>query len=260
MYSTKRMSQEVNDTQGFFHMMKDVGIGYDTEICQYLNVEYLIGILKNNSYYVKRKESFKDKREKEFPLFMQFPLSPSNEEDKRLLVQSEQQKEEWYRDNKEYEELSHLLTACWTVRTNENILMWDRGNPCKACIQSTIGDFVSSFDSNMAFTIWCGRILYSLFSMATQPSQKLWIKEPFFSDEDEVRFYFSANFDKIEPDVPSNNDLDGISLKVNPIKMIHHITLSPYINYECAKILKAYFSKEYQISTSFSRIDLQHNK
>ena len=51
-----------------FHIMQDVGLGNDTEICQYMALDYLKAILKTDNYFVKRKKFFIDKREKTIPL------------------------------------------------------------------------------------------------------------------------------------------------------------------------------------------------
>ena len=252
----KLMKQGDNDLSGFFRIMEDVGISYDTKICQYLDIKYLLGIVKNKKYYVKRKKKFPDNREKDFPLFQKFPIRPANDEEKKMVIRSAQQEGELYNSIKRYQELSELLTSCWSIRTSENILMWDRGDSSRACIQSSIGDFVSSFDSRIGFYIWCGKILYDHFSKEMNAEHKIWFKEPCYSDEREIRFYFSTHFDKVVPDSPNEDNKEGVYLKINPQTMIRQIILSPYVDKECASTLRETFSNQYNIQTTFSGLEL----
>lgn len=252
------MSMEDN-TKRFFHIMEDVGINRETKICQYLDLEYLMKILITDRYYVKRKKFFVDNREEEFPLFLRFALAPVYPEDRQEQEASfARQQKELSENINQYCEQSNVLTSCWTIRTMENVLMWDRGNKLKACIHSTIGDFVDSFDKSIEFNIWCGRIFYEAFSKVMLSKNKIWVKEPYFSDEEELRFYFSAEYDEIKPDVSNRCPEKGLSLKVNPKNMMKEIVLSPYIDRQCANDLMKHIGEKYGITTSVSAIDLSN--
>lgn len=251
------MEREENYQTGYFLLMEDVGIGLDTKICQYLDVDYLLKLLKDNRYYVKRKQYFPDNREKDFPHFLMFPIRPTDKEYKQTSLLSKQQ-EELHSNIKEYQEQSDLLTSCWTVRTRENILMWDRGSKCKACMQSTIGQFVGSFDKDMKYTIWCGRILYEQFSRVFQWEHKIWTKEPYYSDEEELRFYFSTSINEVLADKPNKENNRGVSLKVESQKMINEIILSPYIDKKTAETMKEFIEGKYKIPTRYSNIDVSN--
>ena len=198
--------EEVKGTR-YFHIMEGVGINSETTICQYLDLEYLMKILNEDAYYVKRKKFFDDDREKDYPNYLHFVPVPIDPEYRiNHAADIAKQQEELNESNKQYKKQSYVLTSCWTVRTMENILMWDRGNKTRACIHSTIGDFVGSFERDLKFKIWCGRMFYEPFSKVVKFENKIWVKEPYFADEDEVRFYFSVSDDKVEPDTPKEGE------------------------------------------------------
>ena len=70
--------EEVKGTR-YFHIMEGVGINSETTICQYLDLEYLMKILNEDAYYVKRKKFFDDDREKDYPNYLHFVPVPMSE-------------------------------------------------------------------------------------------------------------------------------------------------------------------------------------
>lgn len=258
-----KMSLEEEDETRYFHIMEGVGINSETMICQYLDLEYLMKILNEESYYVKRKKFFVDDREKDFPELLRFglePMDPEYRKDHAAAIAKRQV--EWAKSVSQYKKQSYLLTSCWTVRTMENILMWDRGDKSRACIVSTIGDFVGSFEKDINYEIWCGRMFYEPFSKVIKFENKIWVKEPYYADENEIRFYFSSSFEKVEPDITKDGECPekGVSLKVTPKQMMREIVLSPYLDKECAESLRKAITDKYQINARPSLLDLSNKE
>ena len=82
----------------------------------------------------------------------------------------------------------------------------------------------------------------------------IWYKEPYFSDEREIRFYFSTDFSKIVSDEENN---EGVFLEVKKELLIHEIILSPYINKNAAEELKQSITETYGIKTTTSKIEIK---
>lgn len=246
-------TRQVNESGvRMFHIMQDVGLANDTEICQYLALDYLKAILKTDEYYVKRKRFFVDKREKTVPFRIRFELTPYGQ----LLTPEQIRRMDERNKTIQYfeKESSSLLTSCWTERTTENALMWDRdGERHKVCIKTTVGDFVAAF-GNTKFEIWCGKVIYEPINPVLMSEDIIWYKEPYFSDEREVRFYFSTEFGKIVSDKENN---EGVPFEVNKKLLIHEIVLSPYINKNAAEELEQSISKTYGIKTTISKIEVR---
>lgn len=257
------MPQKNENEIRYFHIMEGVGINSETMICQYLDLEYLMKILNEESYYVKRKKFFVDDREKDFPELLRFGLEPMDPEYRKdHAAEIAKRQVEWAKSVSQYKKQSYLLTSCWTVRTMENILMWDRGDKSRACIVSTIGDFVGSFEKDINYEIWCGRMFYEPFSKVIKFENKIWVKEPYFADENEIRFYFSSSFEKVEPDTTKDGECPekGVSLKVTPKQMMREIVLSPYLDKKCAESLSKAITDKYQINARPSLLDLSNKE
>ncbi len=236
-----------------FRIMQDVGLGLDTEICQYMNLDYLLALLKTKKYFIHRKKFFSDKQEKRIPFKLRFmeispygkPLSP--EQERRSQERNE------YIDRYE-KKSSLLLTSCWTERTSENALMWDRmGESHQACIKTNIGNFVSAFEK-LKYHIWCGKMQYAPIYKSIMSDDIIWCKEPYFSDEREVRFYFSTDLQNIQSD-STPNDHQFFPVKIDTL--IKEIILSPYIERSAAEVLQDIIKKTYGITTLLSKIEIQ---
>lgn len=233
-------------------LMQDVGLGMDTPICQYINLDYLIALLKTEEYFVNRKKFFRDKREKSLPsrlVFSEFTF-PNEQLSPVQVERSKKRQESVHR----YEKVSlSLLTSCWTERVSENALMWDRdGEKHKACIKSTIGSFVSSIHET-DFTIWCGKMIYEPLFPVLMSDDIIWYKQPYFSDEREIRFYFSKEMHCI---IPDNDTSNHRRFRVDRKTLIQEIVLSPYIEKTTAQKLKECFEKKYKILTTISKIEV----
>ncbi len=242
--------QNNDDELRMFHLMQDVGLGNDTEMCQYMDLDYLMAILKTDKYYVKRKELFTDQREKSIPYRLMFEPRPIND---KLSPEHIKKIDNSIKTAHYFSESSSLLTSCWTERITENALMWDRGGERhRACILSRVGDFVSAFE-NTNLHIWCGRIIYEPLKPLLLSEDIIWYKEPYFSDEREIRFYFSSEFSKIVSDKGNNS---GLLIPVNKELLIHEIVLSPYINKSAAEKLKQSITETFGIKTTLSKIEV----
>lgn len=232
-----------------YKIMQDAGISGNTEICQYMDIDYLRALLSKEMYYVKRKKFFIDNREKSIPFKTCCVL---NQYGKKFIPEQNARQESINQSAHKYEEISSmLLTSCWTERVTENALMWDRnGERHKACIKSTVDGFVAAF-GQMEYTIWCGKMLYEYIHTSIISDDIIWYKEPYFSDEREVRFYFSKDFNNVIPDDMTN---DHVLLSVNTKCLIKEIVLSPYIKREAAEEIRKSFQEKYKIVTKLSEI------
>lgn len=240
-----------NDNVRTIRLMQDVGLGMDTPICQYMNLDYLIALLKTEEYYVNRKKVFRDKKEKSLPhklVFTEFTI-PNGQLSPEQVERSTMRRG----TVRQFEEVSPcLLTSCWTERVSENALLWDRdGEKHKACIKSTIGGFVSAV-CKTELTIWCGKMIYEPISPILMSDDIIWYKQPYFSDEREIRFYFSKELHCV---IPDDGASDHKSFRINRETLIQEIVLSPYIERSAAESLKECFEKEYNIPTTFSKIE-----
>ena len=246
-----------NNENGFrvFRLMRDVGLGNDTEICQYMDLKYLKSLLDTGNYFVKRKKLFVDRRERTIPFRLQFELTPAGSKltPEQMIRMDERNRVVNYIEK----ESSLMLTSCWTERITENALMWDRGKERKkVCIKTKIGNFVEAFE-DLKFTIWCGKIFYDSINPFLISTDIIWYKEPFFSDEREIRFYFSADFSKIMPDISCNDNKEGVFLPIKKDLLIQEIVLSPYIKKKEAEDIKNTITRTHGIKTTLSKIKLK---
>lgn len=241
-----------NDNDTIIRLMQDVGLGMDTPICQYMNLDFLIALLKTGEYYVNKKIIYRDKREKSLPcklVFSEFTI-PDGQISPDQIERSKMRHE----TIRQFENVSpYLLTSCWTERVSENALMWDRdGVKHKACIKSTIGRFASAISCS-ELIIWCGKMIYEPIFPVLMSDDIIWYKQPYFSDEREIRFYFSKEIHRVTPD---DGILNHRSFPVDRQNLIQEIVLSPYIEKSDAERLKENFEKEYNIPTTISKIEI----
>lgn len=223
---------------------------YNTPICQYMRLDYLFRLLETQKYYVNRKRLFWDNREKDYPEKLKYTVEyyPGD----GIKTPPLNNKDELSNNIRLYKEKSYLLTSCWTLNMTENVLMWERGTDFKACIRSTIGQFIGAF-RNLELYIWCGDIEYKTFNQINTWEDKLWYKQPFFIGEDEFRFYFSKKLDAIEVD--DHDPCKPCLFDINPNDMINEIVLDPRIDRVAATKFKDTIQQKYGIYTMLSLID-----
>lgn len=245
------METKEKKESGVFWLMSDVSLKQDTEIYQYLRLDYLLSLLDSKMYYVKRKHYFSDKREKDYPNRMKFVVTPVG----TPLQPNDNCQKEMTAKTAKFKEFSFLPTSCWTHYSKENILMWDRYTTQMGVrIKSSIDNFVSSFVDNKYY-LWCGKMSYERHQQTNSFEESLWIKEPAYYDEREIRFYFSSKFEDISLDDCKS---DHIMLKIKPDYMINEIVLSPHINKTAAKVIQKFIEDTYKITTKISDIELNN--
>lgn len=84
----------------------------------------------------------------------------------------------------QYKEYGNLLTYCWTLREDENYLMWDSYAKKKGVrIMTSIDKFVYSLKTN-DYEVLCGRINYQKYDINKGLERNLYTKEKFFSNEE----------------------------------------------------------------------------
>ncbi len=234
----------------YFYLKK--GLDAETVIFQYMDLDYLLCLLEKNEYFINRKSTFEDKREKELPIRSIFSFQAVGGE-VSVPKQIDNDVDATLKKMEIFKELKHLPTSCWTkgslANKSEDILMW-KSFTCKigACIKSTIHNFISSFKTN-EYEIWCGDIAYNSFSPSQTLIESLYTKEQAFYSEQEIRFYFASEND-------NSNCSNHISLNVNPLVMIDEIILSPFITQIASAKLAEIIKRTYNIKTLSSNIQI----
>ena len=222
----------------------------NTPISQYMRLDYLFRLLETQNYFVNRKRFFLDNREKDYPENLKYAIEYYPGDGLKTLPSKLQKT--LSHNIRLYKDKNALLTSCWTLNQEEDVLMWERGTDIKACIKSTIGDFISSFE-NLNLYIWCGDIEYKSFDQIKSWEEKLWYKQPYFQAEEEFRFYFSKSLETLELD--DCDPCKPYSFDVNPKEMIKEIVLDPNIDKVAATAYKEMIQQKYGIITKLSRID-----
>lgn len=228
----------------YYQLME--GVDVNTEIQQYMDLDYLLRLLETRSYYVKQKQEFPDKHESGLPLKAMFSLQsvePDNYKGKPTYITESLER------IRKFTESGCMLTTCWTERRGESALMWKNFTTKQGgCIKSTINNFVASF-ANDDYDICCGRMSYTGVYAGQDFIESLFTKDKAFEEEKEIRFYFTP-----KNRLPTNK---GISIPILPDVMIKEIILSPYIEPMARDVLKQIISEKYEIIVAPSKIELK---
>lgn len=225
----------------------------NVEIRQYMSLDNLIAQLASGNYYVKKKKRFEDANEASMPMHLCFLPTVAN----KPLCDADWQRDAEQKEKYEtYKNLSEHYVSCWTKETKENILMWRCYAPKHGvCIKSTINNFIASFDSEAfnRYETYCAPITYKKFDYTDGPFDALFMKDPVYESESEIRFVFIPK--DIDGDAVSRNE--RIYLTVNHDVMIDEVILSPYLSPITAEALKSYLKKQFSIKeVTHSRIKL----
>ncbi len=218
------------------HRVNDIEEG--TPICQYMDFDYLLLLLKNKSYRVNRKFTFPDQLENEFPKNRVFPIRVEGE---NIPPQPRPDVKACERVWNSYNEKRDVPAACWTLNVSNNILMWkNHTSKFGVCIKSSVHNFVASMQENK-YDIWCGKMTYDGYYAEKGLILNMFSKNPEYCGEEECRFYFFEHntSETIQP---------YITIPVDPSILIDEIALSPYINKQASKILAEYITSEYNIN------------
>jgi hypothetical protein len=222
------------------------GIDANTEIRQYMDLDYLLRLLETRSYYVKQKQEFPDKHESRLPLKAMFSLQsvePGSYKGKPTDITESLER------IRKFTESGCMLTACWTERRGESALMWKNfTTKMGGCIKSTINNFVASF-ANDDYDICCGRMSYTGVYAGQDFIESLFTKDKAFEEEKEIRFYFTPK--------NSTTTCNSTSIPVIPDVMIDEIILSPYIEPRAREILRQIISEKYNLKVTSSKIELK---
>lgn len=224
----------------------------DVEIRQYLSLTRLLDQLVRKKYYISQKNRFEDAHEGKLPIQLTFHPIPANKKwdakDDELLARQKEKGDK-------FKELSHGYVSCWTKDTDENILMWKSYAPqAGVCICSTIYNFIASFDADSfrKYDTYCAPVAYRTLNFTDDAEDALFVKQPYYKDEKEVRFLF----------LPKNQEEKADSkiwLPANHAVMIDKAILSPDIPFPAANSIKACLSK-FGIKAELSKIKLNTNK
>lgn len=235
-----------SNEKGLRHFIIMEEVDNNLTIYQYMNLDYLLCLLKRQEYYVKPKKYFFDKHERNLPLKSHFRIEPVGENCYKRI----QKTDDSFEKSRQFHESGNLLTACWTKHDGENMLMWKNfTSKLGVCIKSTVANFIASFKTD-DFVVCCGKMTYDGIKNHHDNIERLFLKDRPFEGEEEIRFYF----------LPTNNvdtsNLAGLPLSVNPKVMIDEIILSPYINRIAANELKTFITEKYNVKVNLSKIEL----
>lgn len=222
-------------------------VNLEEPICQYLDLDYLLSLLSTNKYFVRFKGGFSDLYERNLPLKDLFPVYYANcKPDKDTVKQNICRIEEKL---KKYRDTITIPTSCWTLREAESSLMWTSyTTKLGACIKSTVSRFISAVDFT-GYDLLYGKITYQGYNY--YQDDLLFYKNPSYSDEKELRFYFIP---KNEANVTKKKD--GVSLMVKTDELIKEIILSPYMESSAAMELSNLLTDKYGIKVNPSKIQI----
>jgi len=219
-------------------------INEDTQICQYMDFDYLISLLEKKKYYVKLKNKFDDKHEQELPMRFMYPVHLFGEtiskekiaEESRMVAEKQQ----------EFNALRKLPASCWSMFPEENALMWKcYTTKIGACVRTTVSKFLESLDCNN-YSVYCGKMTYEGFGGCRENGP--FSKDRQFVDERELRFYFV-------PLHGVNENEKDIEIPVNPSNMITEIILSPRIKRVSANAICKILKEKYDITVRVSSLE-----
>lgn len=181
-------------------------------LSRYMSINSLIHIL-NGKFYVSKKEYFDDKLENDTNK-IQFCFKEFGEESAERITNN---LKIWG----QVKEISkHLLTSCWTLKKNEDFLMWssytDRFNG--VMIKAPLENILSSFINPPLCKV--AKIYYQDKPSFDSVDNVLFFKSNHFKHEEEIRLYFRCNNSEAQ---------QGEKFDVNPSVMIDEIILSPFM-------------------------------
>lgn len=200
-----------------------------------MDLDFFLCMIKDRKFYISKKKSFGDLNETRPPLKSLYPIcicgNNNNPDFSHITVDVKMITEKW----KEYKETGEWFASCWTLRRDENYLMWKAyTSKFGVRICTTIDRFVDSITPN-DFLVLCGRIMYDGYYPEKESESLLFSKGTYYSNEEELRFYFvpgSVHVEKDYIELP-------IKLKDDNCQdIIKEIILSPCIKKKAAEEMK----------------------
>ena len=185
-----------------------------------MDLDKFLSMLVTNKLYVARKENFSniDNQECSLPLKRLFAIQCVGDNVTTHDISSRSR----FCKNlfEEYKESKKLLTSCWSLRETDNYLMWKSyTSGIAVCIKTTIEQFIESIQTN-DYQVICGKIEYGGYR-SNNIEDLLFSKRPYYSNEEEFRFYFYRE--------GNGYDSDHIFLPISIENMIYEVVLSPFI-------------------------------
>lgn len=205
-----------------------------TSIYRYMDLDFFLCMLKRKKLYVSKRRTFHDKDEKQLPIKFFLPPHVVNTKQPNLKEETEAIMEKW----RSYRETGDWPVSCWTLRNDENYLMWKSyTTKFGVRIATTIDRLVDSITPNN-FNIWCGQLTYKGFHAVQEIGEMLFSKSAYYSNEEEVRFYFEPKSANLFDDTASDNGIEiPLKLTVGGHHIFSEVVLSPFIKNDAAKVL-----------------------
>lgn len=208
------------------------GISLDTPICRYIDLDILVLLLQNNTFYLNRRRMFSDRNEHGWTgNFNRFMMPVSSDEDKEEKENERNYyKSQFKEDYDNRKAIADWLTICFTENTTENYFFWRAYTHHRFGIRicTSIKNFCDSIMQNNDYEFFIGKIEYGQNCEKLCLNNKIttyaFAKTMPYQDEREIRVYvFPIN------NSHPNNLYNGIWLKIDPNTLIEGITLSPFM-------------------------------
>lgn len=223
-----------------------------------MDLDHFLCMVKEGKFYVSKKKTFDDLNEIIPHYKSLYPFNIIGNDDTleytRIIEEVKIISKKW----KDYKNTSEWFASCWTLRHDENYLMW-KAYPSKFGVRicTTIDRFVDSITPN-DFLVLCGRMIYDGYYPEKELDSLIFSKGKYYSNEEELRFYFvpkSVQVDKDYIELPIRLKED------NAQDIIKEIILSPCINRKAAEEIKVMLKNIPELKNcniSISKIELSN--
>lgn len=229
----------------------------NAEICMYMPLSFFQKNLENGSLFFKKKKEFVDYQEASFSM-KQFlnvitavgeniPSQKISHEELKCRMELFHQ----------YKEHGDLLTSCWTLRRDENYLMWDSYARKKGVrIKTTIDKFVCSLKTN-DYEVLCGQVKYQNYDLNKSLERNLYTKDKYYCNEEEFRFYLFPTNKETEKKIKECKGL-GLDIPIDWKVLAPDVVISPFFLKKCALCIQQDLKQSYGFlhSVECSRIDI----
>ena len=215
------------------------------KIYKYIDINYLIDMLKSQALYVANRKSFSDRREhghkeniKNF-----FMIQPAKISKDQISYYEEL--------SRKIKEAYNICVSCWTYghhnKCNENILNWKCYGRNAVRIETTINCLISSIDSK-GMTVIIKKVNYDDEKVTGTVDAAIFTKYLAYEDETELRLcVLSTEHHEV--------------LKINNETLIKKIILSPLLSRQYNVILKNGLENSFEFlrgKIEFSHL-IEHN-
>lgn len=226
----------------------------NTSIFKYTELFNLL-MLSRNQFYVGAKKNFSDKLESGEEFFI---LNSDFTIAGEPLPESQVIRSKQFRQ--EIKKTKDWLTACWTLKKEEDFFMWKTyaPGPFSVGIETTIQDLLDTFDFD-DYNIFVNKINYEGTRKCIKDiTDYAFYKYNFYKGEEELRIYFLPTVrHTIETD--KNGKETDIYLKLKSPLPIKSLLLSPFLRPASKIKLKELLEQQFKIGSSLiysSRISL----